>query len=448
MKVKIIKYTILALVLYASVIVLCCIGIKVRSSVATSTDKEEIVVSGNFFNAFHDIVIQTNGNDKVNRVVYILSADDIIVDKQELFSDDNYVEYLVRYNFAFLSWQDWKFLLRNNTLATIKEVIIAPFCLFSTHSYTKSEKYNSGTASPEYLFSMINYCNDNGIKLQAVVLPNPGKINTKDVEDCVELMQYYIGGVRDYSDMYVPSKFVSNKILTDEGKAMVLKSILSNINGVHSKEYVELNKIENIKKDSPFLKLIETSGKVVFVGNSITGGCNNGGYGWYESLMAAYPDVKVGKVAYGGITTEGLLYKMKEILEEKGDLYVFASGCNDIKVGDYIEGAANYVCNLQKFVDELRIINPDVRFVFIAPWQRWPETEIESVARPEYTRILEKWCKTNGHVFSNPNPYIDEHILRSKYFNYYMVDRTHPNSNHGMKIYSEAVVNSAYDFSK
>lgn len=443
---KAVRLFISALVLYACVILLCCIAIKVRQFAFASTDREEIVVSGNFFNAFHDIVSQAQDSTGVKKIIYVLSADDIIVDKQELFSDGDYVEYLVGRNFAFLSWQDWKFLLKNNPLATVKGVIETPFSMFLTPSFTMTEKYNSGTVSPEYLFSMINYCNDNGIRLQTVVLPNPGKINTRDVEACVALMQYYVGGVLDYSDMYVPSKYLQNRILTDEGKAMILKAILSNINGVHSKEYVELNKIENIKKDSPLLQLIEKSGKVVFVGNSVTDGCNNGGYGWYESLMAAFPEVKVGKVAYGGITTKELLDKVQEIVNEKGDLYVFASGCNDIKVGNPDDGAVMYINYLQAIVDRVTDAAPSARFVFVAPWQRWPETEVECIARPKYTKALEIWCKANGHVFANPSPEIGSHIRTSKYFSYYMVDRTHPNSSHGMKLYSETVVNSAYDF--
>lgn len=442
---KAVRFFISTLVLYACVILLCFIYIKVRQCAFASTDRDEIVVSGNFFNAFHEIISQIQDNTDVKRVIYVLSADDI-VDKQEMFSNDDYVEYLVGRNFAFLSWQDWKFLLRNNLLATVKGVIATPFSIFLTPSYTKTETYNSGTASPEYLYSMINYCNDNEIILQAVALPNPGKINTRDVEASVDLMQHYVGGVLDYSDVYVPSKYLQNKILTEEGKDMVLKPILSNINGVHSKEYVELNKIENIKKDSPILQLIEKSSKVVFVGNSITDGCNNGGYGWYESLMAALPDVKVGKVAYGGITTKELLDKVQEIVNEKGDLYVFASGCNDIKVGNPDDGAVMYINYLQTIVDRVTDTTPSARFVFVAPWQRWPETEVECIARPKYTMALEEWCKAHGHVFANPNPEVDAHIRTSKYFSYYMVDRTHPNSSHGMKLYSEAVVNSAYDF--
>lgn len=433
----------LVIVIYACIILLCCIFRKVSTP---SINASEIVVYGDFFDASHNIRAILTRNPYVKKIIYAISVENPFCDRKELFSDDDYVRCLVCRNLPFLSKSDWSYLIKKNAVATLEGVMISPTCLFKTPEYhiKENDKSHSVSILPDYLYDMINYCAERNVLLRPVILPNPMKVHTTEIEAYNDLLQYYVGGVLNYDKSFVAPKYVTKSgALTAAGKEEILKSIIANINGKHSSEYVELNKVEDVKMDSPLLRMIEQSDKVVFVGNSITEGCNNGGYGWYESLMAIYPDVKVGKVAYGGITTEGLLGKMKEIIEEKGDLYVFASGCNDIKIGDPVEGAKDYICYLQKIVDRLRKNNPDVRFVFIAPWQRWPETETERVARPEYTSVLEKWCKTNGHVFANPNPYIDEHIRKSKYFNYYMVDRTHPNNAHGMKLYSEAIVNCA-----
>lgn len=443
---RLFKFILLSFITYACIILAYCIYRKVKTP---SVESEEIIVYGDFFDASHDIRAILTRNPYVKKVIYIISVDNSFCDREELFADDDYVRSLVSRNLPFLSKSDWGYLLKKNAIATLEGVMISPVCLFKTPEYHIKENSKSLSVSilPDYLYDMINYCSERNILLRPVILPNPMNVHTSEIDAYNDLLQYYVGGVLNYDKSFVSPEYITESgALTTEGKEEILKSIIANINGEHSHEYVEINKVETIKKDSPVLRMIEQSEKVVFVGNSITDGCNNGGYGWYESLMVAFPDVKVGKVAYGGITTKGLLDRVQEIVDEKGDLYVFASGCNDIKVGNPDDGAAMYIRYLQTIVDSVTEAKPSARFVFVAPWQRWPETEIESLARPEYTRALENWCKANGHVFANPNPYIDDHIRKSKYFNYYMVDRTHPNSSHGMKLYSEAVVNSAHDF--
>jgi hypothetical protein len=48
--------------------------------------------------------------------------------------------------------------------------------------------------------------------------------------------------------------------------------------------------ITETMKATPFFKLLLESKTICFVGDSITAGSENGGYGWYEPLMSAFPD--------------------------------------------------------------------------------------------------------------------------------------------------------------
>lgn len=428
--------------LFCFVLIYC---IKTKIIVSISEDKsDEIVTSGSFFDACHDIYAKIERKDSVKKITYVLSADEVVLNKDGMYSDNDYVRYLVNKNLPFLTFQDWKFLIKTNAMATVVGIVTSPLCLFVQPSYSKENLSSiKGQISPEYLYSMINYCKEKNIEIRPVVLPYPRKKNKKDLDACVDLLQHYLGGVLDYSDLYVPVKYVNDGVLTEIGKSLVEKAILANISGVHSQEYVDLNIIQNVNKDSPLLKFMYESGKVVFVGNSITDGCNNGGYGWYESLMAAFPSVEVVKISKGGATSNDMVQWSDTIAAQKADLYVIAAGCNDIKVGDPKTGAVSYIRNLQTITDYIRKKKSNARFVFIAPWQRFPETEVEKIARLQYTHVQKVWCKKNNFVFVDPNPYIADMISKSKYFNYYMIDRTHPNSSNGMKMYSEAVLNSA-----
>lgn len=407
------------------------------------SDEAEVEVSGNFFNAYHNTIALIEKNPQIKKVLYVVSSADSIVDKQELFVDKDYVEYLVKSNLPFLSWKDWKFLLKNNTYGVISGIITYPFS-FGNVTYKKGTLYETGMSSPEYLYCMINFCNEHGVRIQPVFFPNPQNRNKKDVDEGIDLLQYYVGGVLDYRKQNVASKYLNeNGLLTDEGYQMILKAIKDNIHGVHSQEYVELNKVEDIPADNPLTSLLKSSKKIVFVGNSITDGCNNGGYGWYESLMAAFPDVKTVKISQGGVTSNDIVLWSDSIAKQTSDIYVISAGCNDIKMGDPKTGAVSFISNLQMIADNVRKVRSNAHFVFIAPWQRYPETEIETLGRIEYTRMLQQWCKKNDFVFVDPNAYIADKISKSKYFNYYMVDRTHPNSSNGMKLYSEAVLYGA-----
>ena len=169
--------------LYVIIILGLCVKEKYWGKVIYA-DVTEVEVSGNFFNAYHDVVALIEKNPQIRTILYVVSPSDSIVDKQELFADRNYVEYLVKCNLPFFSWQDWKFLTKNNPVGVVKGVLAYPFS-FGDITYKKGTLYHKGTSSPEYLYRMINYCSERGVRIQPVFFPNPKNCNKKDVNELI-----------------------------------------------------------------------------------------------------------------------------------------------------------------------------------------------------------------------------------------------------------------------
>ena len=92
-------------------------------------------------------------------------------------------------------------------------------------------------------------------------------------------------------------------------------------------------KITEDMRNTVLFGLLSEAKSVCFVGDSLTEGTKNGGYGWYEPLVAAFPDLIVYKQAWGGGTTRTLIDNTKTILANNAQLYVIAIGTNDISTG-------------------------------------------------------------------------------------------------------------------
>lgn len=193
---------------------------------------------------------------------------------------------------------------------------------------------------------------------------------------------------------------------------------------------------------------LATATDVCFVGDSVTEGTRNGGFGWYEPIESLVSG-EVTNVSEGGATVQTLLGMTDAMVEADADLYVVAVGTNDVRYRDEevcAMTADEYVARLGKLVEAIRAGVPDARFAFIAPW---PSTDgdansllayDEKVAmNDEYTSALERWCADEGFSFVNANPAIEEaigHHLQSDY----LVDFIHPNSTAGIELYATAVM--------
>ena len=202
-------------------------------------------------------------------------------------------------------------------------------------------------------------------------------------------------------------------------------------------------------KNTEIYKLIRESKTVCFVGDSITAGSKNGGYGWYEPLMAAFEGKAVYKEAWDSATTKTLLDNSESIVNHKSDLYIIAIGTNDIRYRDEKICAMNshdYVENIDKLTKEILDLNPNSKFVFIGPWlalNNDPYSKLNIEVREsmlkEYGELLKSFSEKNGYMFIDSNNAIYEELLSSS-TEKYMLDHIHPNAGDGIKLYSEKLI--------
>jgi lysophospholipase L1-like esterase len=207
--------------------------------------------------------------------------------------------------------------------------------------------------------------------------------------------------------------------------------------------------VTNVMKDTALYKQLSKSKTVCFVGDSITAGSENGGYGWYEPMMAVFPDKTVYKEAWGGATTKTLLGNSDAITGHRADLYVIAVGTNDVRYRNKQTCAMDeksYVENIDRLVEKIKARDPKADFAFISPWLALandPYTAIPVEKRDlmlaGYGKALESYCMENGYNYINPNPAINEMLQRYAPSDY-LIDYIHPNVSAGIRLYSEKVL--------
>ncbi len=200
------------------------------------------------------------------------------------------------------------------------------------------------------------------------------------------------------------------------------------------------------EKASPLYKKMAAAESICFVGDSITHGTKNGGFGWYRPLEGLLNNVT--ECAAGGATTKSILSEVPT----GSALYVVALGTNDIRYRDGDKcamTAQDYIAELERFVQRVKSGGSGAEFAFIAPWTSLdndsvsvPNTQERNAMNAEYTEALRIWCGENGYLFSNPNTIIDEVMLREVQSNY-LVDYIHPNRSAGIELYSRAVLSGS-----
>ncbi|NLN65144.1 MAG: acyltransferase family protein [Clostridiaceae bacterium] len=211
-------------------------------------------------------------------------------------------------------------------------------------------------------------------------------------------------------------------------------------------------KITEDMRNTVLFGLLSEAKSVCFVGDSLTEGTKNGGYGWYEPLVAAFPDLIVYKQAWGGGTTRTLIDNTKTILANNAQLYVIAIGTNDIRYRDEQICAMDkesYIKNIDTLIGKILDGNPEAKFVFISPWLAQandPYTRVSIEERDEmlheYGEALRSYCIMNGHLYINPNPSLK--ALLTKYQpSDYLLDHIHPNAGKGIALYSEKVLEAS-----
>lgn len=208
------------------------------------------------------------------------------------------------------------------------------------------------------------------------------------------------------------------------------------------------------QKASPLWKALIAADRICFVGDSITEGTRNGGYGWFEPLVEALPKGKVvTRFARGSTTTRWFEENTKALAEQHADLYVMAYGCNDIRYRDPNRCAMtpeDYIASIQRLVRDVRLSVPQARFVFVAPWRsrafdpNWRGTEAEKNGLyASYAEALQSYCERERHIFVNHH---NNNELNKIFYpsggGLDLVDAIHPGSAKGIRRYSAACLES------
>lgn len=217
-------------------------------------------------------------------------------------------------------------------------------------------------------------------------------------------------------------------------------------NHVHPLEITEEQKCKKL------FRFLSKSKSVCFIGDSVTEGTWNGGYGWYEPLIENFKHLKVKRFAKGKASSSYFAKVAEEFAKFNSDLYIIAVGTNDVRYRDPEEcpmTSKEYINNIDLIVNKIKSENKSSKFVFIAPWTTDAYDPFSKLSKNERFRLLEeysialkKYANSSNHLFINPNPIIQEKF-KTRNPKTWLKDHIHPNAHEGIELYSYAVMEAA-----
>ncbi|GAB3063664.1 CapA family protein [Salinicoccus sesuvii] len=230
--------------------------------------------------------------------------------------------------------------------------------------------------------------------------------------------------------------------------------IFANRASDNSRGYVR-NPVSTLKevkdfKNKEIYQLLSNAKSVCFLGDSITEGTKNGGYGWFEPLVECFPHLKVERFAKGGANSGYFVNQLENITKINTDLYILAIGTNDLKHQKSDETTADkYVDNIRQVVESIRLKNKSASFILISPWTSNYNISATELSKKEHSILLEdfsgnlkRYAESAGDVFIDPNRILNENFKTGNP-RIWMKDSTHPDANRGINHYSSAVMQAS-----
>lgn len=217
---------------------------------------------------------------------------------------------------------------------------------------------------------------------------------------------------------------------------------------------VKAAKLSEDDKREPMYQLLLNSKSICFVGDSVTEGTKNFGYGWYEPIAEALPKhIAINRFAKGGATSQFFLENIEKYAQNKAGTYVIAFGTNDVRYRMpevCAMDTAAYIDRVQAIVKRLKKDNPGVNIVFIAPWTTDEYDDVSVLEKEdrykmlaEYAEALRKYALDHECYYVDPTQAIQKEMMRQEqYPDRVMVDHVHPNASKGIYMYSRAVLRS------
>lgn len=205
---------------------------------------------------------------------------------------------------------------------------------------------------------------------------------------------------------------------------------------------------------SKLLEIIKKSKSVCFVGDSVTEGTKNGGYGWYEPIAEAFDDKTFSKFALGAQTSRYFKEHKETYASYAADAYIMAFGCNDIRYRNpqiCAMTSDEFIHNYNEITNAILDKNNNAQIVCIAPWYSMdydPYCGVSLKQKPQlyqdYLSALKTFCEKNGFLYIDANPEIFKEMpLSHKVVGGYLRDQIHPTSLSGIRLFSKSCLKAS-----
>ena len=204
---------------------------------------------------------------------------------------------------------------------------------------------------------------------------------------------------------------------------------------------------EDLPADSPLVQAMQSAGRALFIGGNVTSGAAVGGYGWFEPLAAAFPQLRAERFIPAHGTAFCAAAQAHEIAAAQAELFVLALGMQDIcsHAPDTCAMTAQaYVQSIRTVTSCIAARHPQARIILIAPWPTHPQDpacplgpEEKQALHRDFCAALQDFADAAALQLLNPGPAI-ERERAAGFWGCCMLNQTLPNAQAGVPLYARA----------